>query len=427
MSYARNAAAFGVGSGSMNQAPTDDTLTLVANGKALTGWETIRVTRGIERVPSDFEISMTTKYPGSADVVVKPGDTCQVKIGNDLVVTGYVDSYEPAISAQQHAIRVVGRSKCQDLVDNSAGINAAGKSNGMQVTTSSLLDLAKQFAAPFGITASVVGGYGPGIDGGNSPVDISLVLSNGQPLNFNITLTETPMQIIEECARYAALLTYDGTDGNLLFAPVGASKMASGFQQGVNIQSAVVCFSMADRHSIYVPSLTSQDTLSDLPGTIFPSNPVYDRGVTRFRPLIVVSEQFVQGGSLAEKRATWEMNRRIGRSQSVRLTCDSWRDSAGTLWQPNATARVDIPALGVVAKDWVIATVSFMRGLESGTTAELILMPAAAFTLEPSTLQPYDWQVYEYLHPQSDGFGSNSDLNTKQPANVGNRPPGFFE
>lgn len=398
------------------QASIDNTLRLRTNGEWQTGWEEIRVTRSIERVPADFDITMTARYPDSPAVTIHPGDSCAVYIGADLVITGYVDRYEPSISPRDHRIRVSGRSKCEDLVDCSAGINADGKSNGLGIITSSVLQIAQQFASPFNITASVIGG-----------ADVQVSLPNGSPIFFNISLTDSPMQIIEEVARYAALLVYDGPDGNLLFANVGASTMASGFKEYVNVQEASVAFTMNERFSTYVPTLLSTDTFADGPGengqsAIFAMGNVADQGVPRFRPLIIVSEQTILGYSIATQRAIWEMNRRRGRSQSVRLVCDSWRDANNQLWQPNAYAAVDIPALGIVSQNWIIATVSYVRSLKGGTVAEVTLMPDIAFMLEPSTLQPYDWQVWQDPGLNS-GVGDTSSGTPSVTQNIPGYPP----
>lgn len=46
--------------------PEDGELTLQLDSALISGWQTARVTRGIERCPSDFAISLTEKFPGSA-------------------------------------------------------------------------------------------------------------------------------------------------------------------------------------------------------------------------------------------------------------------------------------------------------------------------------------------------------------------------
>jgi prophage tail gpP-like protein len=43
---------------------TDDTVTLSVNGQLFGGWTGFRCVRGIELMPSSFEVSLTERYPG---------------------------------------------------------------------------------------------------------------------------------------------------------------------------------------------------------------------------------------------------------------------------------------------------------------------------------------------------------------------------
>jgi len=66
-----------------------DELILKVGNKIIQGWDEVRVTRGIERLPSDFDLSLMDYYPGTnEEQLVKKGDACQVMLGNDLVMTG---------------------------------------------------------------------------------------------------------------------------------------------------------------------------------------------------------------------------------------------------------------------------------------------------------------------------------------------------
>jgi prophage tail gpP-like protein len=88
----------------------------------------------------------------------------------------------------------------------------------------------------------------------------------------------------------------------------------------------------------------------------------------------------------------WDANRRRARSYAVNVTCDSWRDSARTLWDINTLAPVDLPALKL-GKTWVIGQVTFTRD-ESGQHAHLVLMGQEAFSPEPmGDLQPQQVQT----------------------------------
>ncbi len=376
-------------------ADPDNTVSLVISGQSLTGWQSIRIGVSCEKIPSDFDVMMTERNPDSGSLVDIPaGAPCQVMIGGDLVVTGYVDRRIASIGPRDHEVRVQGRGKCEDLVDCSVTPDIL---NGMQVTTSSLLDLAQKITKPFGVPPRML--TTSSLTGNNVPVAAP---NGGAPLTFNANLQETPYEILEEVARYAGVLLYEGTDGNLIIANVGTSTMASGFAQGVNVQTAVALNSMDERFSEYWPMLMSTMFFGQegVGGVTYPK--VFDPGVPRFRPLVIVSEQVVGDAHFAEIRALWEMKRRWGRSQVVQVTCDSWRDSAGRLWAPNAFAPIVLPSLKQSPSEpWIIGHINFVRDLQRGTVADVTLMPKEAFQPEPLVLMPM-------LPPDSAGGGAGA-------------------
>ena len=356
--------------------PADDTLSILANGRELSGWQAIRVTRGCERFPADFEVSLTERYPGNpTEVPINEGDACTVKMEDDPVITGYIDRVGAAITPRSHQLRITGRSKCQDLVDCSI---TDDNLTGMQFTTTSLVDFATKLAKPYGITVK-------SMTGDNVPV----AAPGGGPVQFNGTLQETPYEAIEQIAHYAGVLVYDDEDGNLVFANVATGQMASGFQEGVNVQAALAERTAGQRFQNYVPVLMNVNLFGQPGAGAAKLQPAHDQGVKRFRRFIVVSEQYQYGQSFAEKRARWEASRRYGRSRSVRVTCDSWRDSAGKLWTPNYTAEINLPSLKLTPSDpWVISEVTFARDADRGTVADLVLMPKTAFSVQPIVLLP---------------------------------------
>jgi prophage tail gpP-like protein len=341
----------------------DDELTLSVGGRQLSGWSQVRVTRGIERCPSDFEISMTERYPGeSTAFVVQPGDACEVRLGADLVITGYVDRVAYGIGAAQHTVMVVGRSKCADLVDCSA------EWPGGQISGADALGIAQKLAQPYGITVSAPGEKGVRVE------------------QFNLMIGETAFEIIERVCRYGALLAYDQPDGNLLLSQAAQVSAASGFTQGQNVQSATMTFSGDQRFAEYRCFMQSMDVLGDIGegGNLLAT--ATDPGVLRHRARYIVSEAPTGGQDFAQKRATWEANRRIGRSAQLILVADSWRDSAGTLWTPNTLVSLVLPALKCgdegAALNWLISQVSYRRDFE-GTTCELTIMRPEAFLPMP--------------------------------------------
>lgn len=369
----------------------DDTVTLQVNQKEMTGWEAVRISRSLDRMPSDFDVAMSDRTPTNPAVLaIEAGMSCTVKIGKDIIMQGWIDRVAPSFSPRGHTIRIMGRSLCADLVDCSVTPDIL---TGGQIMTSSLLDLATKLATPFKIPVAVTSGVG-----------VALAAPGGVPLQFNAILTETPWEVMERVARFLGVLIYDMPDGSLMIANVGSATHASGFAQGQNVQDGGVSYAMDARYSQYLPCLMGTNLFGQqgVGGMTFPV--VRDDGVTRFRPLVVVSEQFQYGQPQAEVRAKWEMARRFGRSQAVHLTCDSWRDKDGVLWAPNAFAPVNLPALKLTTppKPWVIGSVSFTKDADRGTVADIVMMPREAFQPEPSILQPFLYDP-STMPPAQDG------------------------
>ncbi len=58
---------------------------------------------------------------------------------------------------------------------------------------------------------------------------------------------------------------------------------------------------------------------------------------------------------LSQRCIDWEMNRRYGRSRQLNVTLDSWRDSAGRLWEPNTLISITLPVFGLHDEDWLLS------------------------------------------------------------------------
>lgn len=349
---------------------TSDVLTLQAGGQTLTGWQRVLVKRGMNSVPASFDIQVTERYPHSADIDLKPGQPCTVKIGGDLVLTGYVDRYSTSVSGSQHTVRIEGRSKSADLVDCSAFFGDHDHPS-FQVDGGTSLSIIQALGKVYGVDIDSIAGPGLSLQ------------------QFNINIGETAWEIIDRLTRYSRLVIYDLPDGSMELAQAGTEKMASGFAIGQNDEAGSVSYSMDQRYSDYEGAFLSVTTYGAA-GALndpFVGPIVHDEGVPRFRKLFVVSEQFQDGVSIAAERADWEMKRRVGQSQQFNVTCDSWRDSAGKLWAPNHLAPIKAPQLKLANATWAIIQVAYVRD-ENGQHADLTLMPPAALMPEPIAVMP---------------------------------------
>ncbi|ARZ01732.1 phage tail protein [Yersinia ruckeri] len=343
----------------------NDELTLKIGGKLISGWDQVRVTRSIERLPSDFDLSLMDLYPGSDNQQwVNPGDPCVVMLGQDVVVTGYIDRWAPMISKTRHEVRATGRSKCQDLVDCSA------EWPNNVISQSTALQIAQKLAAPYGVSVAT------------DVTDLDIVPQ------FTLNWGESSQEVIDRITRWAALLYYDLPDGSLYLTRVGTRKAASGVAQGTNIEKAAFNSGIDERFSDYIGVSMSVSQLQEQ---------VQDAGygsVTlarsrdpeaarmRYRNRIIIVESTMKAAQLAQRCIDWEMNRRYGRSKELLVTVDSWRDKDGKLWEPNTLIPIDVPVFGLKDELWLLAEVTYLKD-DYGTTAQMVLMPPAAFTVQP--------------------------------------------
>lgn len=375
-----------------------DEVVLVIEGREFGGWTDVRVTRGIERMPSDFQIGLTEIYPNLAQYMqIRPGQSFELWLGKSLASTGYIDRVLPNIGSQSHSITVSGRGKPADLLDCAA-------LPGGQVQKTTLLALARKLAAPFGV--EVNGEEGPTIGGGGN-IRIPF---------FVIMIGETAWEIIERLCRIAGLLAYDMPDGSIwlganpanLSASTasdrgGFARGASGFELGVNVKSAQANFSMDQRYSEYRGYRFSFDQYSDLGNDGNLEVTVKDPGVPfgRHRPHVVLMEtnrEFALEN--LNQRVTWEYKRRAARSSQLNLTTDSWRDSSGALYAPNTLVPVKLLDMKIDSA-WLISEVTY-RLSNQGTECDVTLMPPEAFSVQPTlpaNAIPYD------LASAPDGLG----------------------
>jgi prophage tail gpP-like protein len=370
------------------KAPPDldpDEVAIIVGGVRVTGWKTVNITVSVETIPNHFSVTASEQDPDPAKCIFKPGtlDQATIYIGKDLLITGWIDRYDIVTGAEQHDVLISGRGLCQDLVDCSADLLAEGITGGQIDAPNGTLELANRLVSPFGIKVSLIPA--------DKPVPIPW---------FQVALGETPYEIIERVARFGRYLVYEDQNGNLVLDHVGTVEMASGFTMPGNVEGAHSTISVDQRFSSYTVVPFTINSFNDISGEPFSWAVVKDDTMLRKRPRIIVNPALSPLFNVAEATANWEKARRIGRSQQIQLTCDSWRDSNRTLWKCNNLAPINMPPHKLVNAKWIIGTVTFRKD-QSGTHADVTLMPPDAFNPQPDPLQLMDYQIYKAIQDRN--------------------------
>ncbi|GAA4258931.1 baseplate protein [Azospirillum formosense] len=364
---------------------TDDRnlVRLLVNGTDFGGWKSVSISAGIDRQARDFDLSVTDRWPGS-DVPrrIAPGDACQVFIGADLVLTGYVDGTPISYDAKSVTVSVKGRSKTADLVDCSA-IHEPGQFKGRKVE-----QIAAELAAPYGVT-------------------VLAAVDTGAPIaDHQVQQGESVFESVDRMLKLRALLSTDDAEGRLVLTRAGSTRAATDLVVGENLLTGSASLDCKDRFSEYrikgqrtadgAAGDEDEDAGDDgdgpdigaISGDAAATSQVMavqaDTGIRRKRVLVIVADGQPDGGT-ARERARWEAAHRAGKSFETSYTVQGWRQADGRLWVPNELVRVRDPIIGFDL-DMLISAVGYSLS-ESGSVTTLTVAPKAAYELLPETPQ----------------------------------------
>lgn len=320
-----------------------DNISLSAGGLVYAGWTKVSVTRSLEAMAGSFDLELTYKFQGSSDKYrafmepIKQGEPCVVKIGNDPVITGYVDDWVPSYDDKQVIISVSGRDKTSDLIDCSI-IYPSG-----QFVNQTLMQIANTVCKPFGI-------------------DVIVKADVGVPFQrIQIEQGETPHELLTRLARQRGVLLTNDALGNLVITRASKDKAGVSLILGENIKAARGRFSWRNRFSKFIVKASGAGfgDWGEQGGAVGGiKSEITDSEINRYRPIIIVNEEITTAEG-ASKRGQWERQRSIGRSNSAEYTVTGWRiPQTGKVWSINTIVPVQDEILGL-NEDMLINTIMF--------------------------------------------------------------------
>ncbi|WP_020594109.1 phage baseplate assembly protein [Kiloniella laminariae] len=345
-----------------------DDISLEIDGQRFRGWKRVRITRGIDQLASAFSVFIGRKVPDGGDLSYPVGASVVVRIGDDVVLTGWIEEVSPAAGYQEDGVDLVGRSRAGDLVDCSA-INAPGQWSEVLIE-----DIIRDLCAPFGIRVfSPAEGTGEKID------------------NFEIEKGETVYECIERLCRLRSLLARDTPGGDIRLARVG-KRRAQGTLQRVsdperrgrnNIQAGRGKFGTGGRFSeLRVSGQQSGDDQVYGEEAAQSFAVISDKAVGRYRPKLMLADGAATSDD-CRKIGNWEASRAAGRAQEASFKVIGWRQSPyGALWDVDLLIPVEDHYLSSGRFEMLGSSLSFVADGES-RYSEISLQPAESFDPKP--------------------------------------------
>lgn len=335
---------------------------LVVKGQSYEGWTRQEIQTGIEQIAGGFVLQLAALYPdGDAPIALREGLPCELWIGDDLVISGYIDDLETDDTDTSSTVRISGRDRTGDLVDCSA-VHKTGQWRNVR-----LEQIVADIAKPFGISLVM----SPGVDTGE--VFKRFALEEG----------EKAFDAIDRACRLRGVLVTSTPQGNLLITTASSTPIAVRLEEGVNMRKFNSRHSWKERHSeIILKGQMAGDDHENGAEAAHLKATAKDAEIDRYRPLVVMSEHGAGTKSLGE-RAAWEVKVRMGRGKRGGCTVVGWRmgkdGREGALWRPNMLVRVVSSRMRLDA-DMLIVTCAYML-TEQGQVCEMTWARPEAFQL----------------------------------------------
>lgn len=346
-----------------------DKVKLGSAGNIYEGWQKVRINRSLTAIAGTFDLELTWQYDGDTDAYdafidgLLTGSECTVDIGNDRLVTGYLDDFIPSYDGETITIGVAGRDKTADLVDCSV-VQGSG-----QFTSQTLLQIAVIVCTPF---------------------DITVINETDVGDAFKRVMVEQGETVHEFLSRLAqqrgVLLTTNGL-GQLVITRASAERGEVMLKLGINIKAGRGRFSRKHRFSQYIVKAAGgagwedDQPLENVGG--FKAT-VTDEDVSRYRPVIIVNDEVTTAAG-ASLRGKWERQRAISASNTIEYTMTGWRNSdTGNLYEINRIVRVKDDIMKV-DQDMLISNILYSESNETGRVVVVSVVDPDALTVPESS------------------------------------------
>ncbi|RMQ98433.1 hypothetical protein ALP94_04617 [Pseudomonas savastanoi pv. glycinea] len=355
-------------------------VTLTVDGLDYGGWKTVEVSAGIERQARDFRLGITWKWPGQkVSVPIRNGAKCEVSIGRDLVLTGYVFSTPISYDDKQVTTSVAGRSLTADLVD-CAAINKPG-----QWKKQGVLSIVRALASPYGVAVR------------------SEIPETGQVSDHTIEPGETVFESIDRLLTLFRVFSTDDAKGRAVLAiPGSEGRAVDRLEVGKNVLGGDAGLDFADVFSEYRVIGQRTGTDEDFGKTVSEVSASVTDDRTGRKRVKLIHESGQLTNELAQARANWERGHRMGKALSATYKVQGWRQSNGELWRHNMLVRVVDPIIGF-DRDMLISEITYTLG-DEGTITTMVVGPPDGF--EPEPFDPHKKRKlkkgddeFEYLLP----------------------------
>ena len=338
-------------------------IVVLVNGVGYEGWLQSDVSRSIESLAGTFSIPVSL-VPGMPPDVQR-GAAVKVKVGNRVLIDGYVLSAEPFYRHGDCGMRVVGRDRTGDLVRSTA-IHQGG-----QWRNATLATIVQDLVRPFGLRTFI-------------DTDLGAVIQD-----FKLSHGESVLDAVSRAARLRGVLVTTTTDeasfnsvpaGQIWLTRAGQKKFKGAIRRGQNVISMEGIGTDENRHSSYT-AYGQCNTVADFEHARGLKAQATDDDITRWCPLVINADGNTTQAEL-QTLVDHTARVRLGHSKGFRYTVEGWTFE-NEPWPLNQRVAIYDDVAGLNGDEWLICAVRQHCDLKDGDVTELTVRPIEAYDTAP--------------------------------------------
>ena len=324
-------------------------ITLEIENRRYVGWEEMSLSSSIENLSDSFALTV------DANLDIDEEDSCQVKIEDQLVLSGHVEHIIPSFDEDSDDFSAMGNSKPHALAVCSANLDKWSFKN------ATVLDIARKVSEPYGIPVSIQAG---------------LELAKAPP-ELSIAPGDTGFDVILAAAKSSGLLAVSTPEGGVLLTQSGITRSVDSLIEGGNISGASGNYDASERYYRYIALAQTAGTDSAFGNATRLRAEAFDDGVRRQERTLILRPESGHSVAYNKAYADWEARIRAANARSARVFLRGWTQSDGSIWQKNTITRVESKRLRINGEDRLISQVDFTHGPGGPITVLRIVRPDA--------------------------------------------------
>lgn len=369
--------------------PDENKVRIIVNGEAAEyeHWTDVSITSELNTLARSFQVGTTAKLPQSSTLLrsFKLGDEIQIYIGDDLVLTGYVDALPISYNATSVAAAIAGRSRTEDLVDCSPAWNGYDFSNTVNSTKWSATRSPGDFVDP-AITKAAIQFINVPLKQAMAqliaPYGIHLICElndavvNGK-VNYTVKNDAPILKALQNLVATTGLYFIDDEYGNLKIVDQKKRERCTGsLSLGENVLSASAQFDGSKRFKYYWLNCSQKGSDGKSGKALQSLAKSEDPKIKRYRFLRKTDQK--QNGPQVYTEAEYQ------KAQYYKTTYEvvGWRQQGetGELWKANTLVTIRDDLLNN-SQEMLITKVTYTLS-DNGMLTTLECVPAAGFRPE---------------------------------------------